>query len=67
MSLRDYITTEDAAKILGISRQGVDYLVSAGKVSADYIGRNKVFKREDIAMLDTARRAGMMRVFRRPK
>ena len=65
--LEGYIGTVDAARILGVSRQAVDYMANCGKLEFDCIGGARIFRLEDVTMLDTARRAGMTRTNKRKK
>ncbi len=49
MNKKEFLTTSQAAKILGISRIAVFKKIRKGEISAQKIGRNYIIAREDIS------------------
>jgi excisionase family DNA binding protein len=49
---QDYISTTEAAKMLGLSRVQLFRLVKAGKIKAEKIGRNYAIKPVDLGLSD---------------
>ena len=48
MISKDYISTSEVAKILGISRQAVLKKIESNEIAAEKIGRNFVIPKKDI-------------------
>ncbi|KKR02314.1 MAG: hypothetical protein UT29_C0004G0007 [Candidatus Yanofskybacteria bacterium GW2011_GWA1_39_13] len=48
MLSKNYISTNEVAKILGVSRQAVLKKIDAGEIRAEKIGRNFVVAKKDI-------------------
>lgn len=51
MKNKDFISTSEAAKILGISRIAVFKKIKEGKIKAEKIGRNFVIARKDLGLI----------------
>jgi excisionase family DNA binding protein len=45
---KEFISTTEAAKILGVSRIAVFNRIKAGKIPAEKVGRNFVIKKRDV-------------------
>lgn len=50
MQHNEYISTTEAAEILGLDRTQVFRLVKAGKIPAERIGRNFAIKKSDLGI-----------------
>jgi len=48
MKRADYLTTMEAAKVLGVSRVAVFQKIKEGKIKAEKFGRNYLIARKDI-------------------
>lgn len=48
MNPKEYYTTTEAAKVLGVSRIAVFHKIKEGKIKAEKFGRNYLIPRKDI-------------------
>ena len=48
---QDFVSTIEAAKIIGLNRTQVFRLIKAGKLPATRVGRNYIIKKKDLGIL----------------